>query len=338
MVNSSTLQIPCGLADPEREVAYVVGSEGLIHCLDLGSGAVQARTNFAGSPLTIDSGTLIAWTPTHHGPNTIRLLAAVRQGDLLSPKWEQAVQLPQWVEIGSPEPGGFKLEAEIRRPLVVVTWEAHSRYRGGAPPPAQVEEEEKHDERRTIRFDLETGASIGEESAEPASSPEPGLPELPPDKRIVPYRSGASWLTRPWRVGSADVFLARATEEPGIVLIRRYSCGEGGLREIRLTTDPAAAAAVTPDGRFIFIRETGGDPSAWHVFSADSGERVTTLPFDAGTEAVAVVKDWVLYLVVETIGTTLRQSLRCRHLHEGEEMWSHLLSEEARKLPSPPPP
>ena len=146
MIEHSALRIPHGIADPEGNVAYVVGPQGHIHCLDLGNGEVLARTDFPGSPLTIDRGAFIGWRPAPDQPNAVRLFAAVRQGNVLRLKWEETLQLPDWVEIGSLEPNRFTLEAAIQSRLVVVTWEAHSRYRGGAPPPPQVEEAETRGE------------------------------------------------------------------------------------------------------------------------------------------------------------------------------------------------
>jgi hypothetical protein len=152
---------------------------------------------------------------------------------------------------------------------------------------------------------------------------------------MVPYRSGTAWATAAWGAGSADVFLARTEKEPGIVLVRRESGGAARGSEIRLTDDPAAEAAVTPDGRLVFIYEPGGDAPAWHVFSAETGERITRLPFDPGTEGVAVVNDQVLYEVVEDHGGTRRRSLRSRNLQTGEAMWSFLLGEETLRAPPP---
>jgi hypothetical protein len=336
MIEHSALRIPHGIADPEGNVAYVVGPEGLIHCLELGSGEILARTDFPASPLTIDRGTLIGWRPAPGQPNAVRLFAAVRQGNVLRMKWEKTLYLPDWVEVDSLEANRFTLEATIESKLVVVTWEAHSRYRGGAPPPPQVEEAATHEERRTVRLDPETGAAVGQERTEPALSlEEQVLPEVPPTMRIVPYRSGTSWVTQSWRVGSADAFLARTVKEPGIVLVRHDPAGAAGPSEIRLTNDPAAEAAVTPDGRMVFIHEPGGDAPAWHVFSAETGDRITRLPFDPGTEGVAVVNDQVLYLVVKDRGGTRRRSLRSRNLQTGEAMWSFLLSEETLRAPPP---
>jgi hypothetical protein len=158
--------------------------------------------------------------------------------------------------------------------------------------------------------------------------------------RMVPYRSGTAWATRPWATqargaGSADAFLARTAKEPGIVLVRRESGGAARGSEIRLTDDPAAEAAVTPDGRLVFIHEPGGDAPAWHVFSAETGDRITRLPFDPGTGGVAVVNDQVLYLVVKDRRGTRRRSLRSRNLQTAEAMWSFLLSEETLRAPPP---
>ena len=186
MIEHSAVNIPHGIADPEGNVAYVVGPEGLLHCLELGTGEILARTGFSASPLTIDRGTLIGWRPATGQPNTVRLFAAVRQGNVLRLKWEETLELPDWVEVDSLEPNRFTLEATIEGKQVVVTWEAHSRYRGGAPPPRQVEEAATHDEHRTLRLDPETGAAVGQEQAEPALSlEEQVLPELPPTMRIA---------------------------------------------------------------------------------------------------------------------------------------------------------
>lgn len=327
-------QIPYGLADVEGGTIYVEGPDGYLECLDMESGELLARTEFPARPLAVREGHIIGWRPGTPRPNALVVFAVHRRDGTLSPIWERPLELPDWVDTQASETGRFTITADVDDEFVI-TWEAHSRYPGGAPPPPQVEEAATHDERRTVRLDPETGAAVGQERAELAPSPEQALPEVPPTSRIVPYRSGTSWVTRSWRVGSADAFLVRTAEEPGIVLVRSDSAGAAGPGDIRLTSDPAAEAAVTPDGSLVFIHEPGGDAPAWHVFSAETGERITRIPFDSGTEGVAVVNDRVLYLVVEGLGMTHRRSLRCRNLHTAEAMWSHLLSEEARKAPPP---
>ena len=178
-------------------------------------------------------------------------------------------------------------------------------------------------------------SGLGEDGSESAPRLEQNLPELPPTRRIEPYRQGTSWVTGSWRVSSVEAFLAKSVKEPGILLILREPVRGSGSREIQLSGAAAATAAATPDGRLVFVHEPGTDELSWHVFSAETGARVNRLPFDAGTEAVAVVNGRVLYVVVEDIGTKHRRSLRCRDLHTAEAKWSHLLSEEVRKAPPP---
>lgn len=271
-------------------------------------------------------------------PDAVQVFAAVRRGDTLSPIWEYVLDLPGWVDVRSTEPNRFSLEAEIQRPELVITWEAHSRYEGGAPPPPKVEEAQTRDERRTIRLNLESGASTSQEQIELAPSPNQAIAEVPTTKKIVPYRLGASWVTNPWRQGSSEAFLVTSEDEPGIVLVRRDPEGTAVPSEVRLTDHPGAEAAVTPDGNLIFIHEPSEGVSAWRVFSAVTGEQITKLPFESGTEVVGVVNDNVLYTVVEYTEATIRRSLRCRNLDDTEVKWSLLLSEEARKAPRPPAP
>ena len=338
MTEHSAAQVPCGYADPEEEVAYIVGPQGRIHLLDLTSGETMARTEFAGTPLTIGDGVLIGWAPAPDQHNAVRLFALVQDGDVLRPKWETELQLPDWVETVSSEPNAFMLQAEIEKERVAVTWGAHARYRGGAPPPPRVEEAATHEERRTLQLDCQTGKLVGKEHVEAAPRPEQALPALTPDRRLVPYFSGTSRLTRPWRAGLAESFLVKTGREPEIVLVRESIGRKAGPVEIRLTEDPAAEAAVTPDGGLIFIHEPAGITPVWHVFSAETGERIASLPFDAGTRGVAVVNERVLYLVVEEHGTVRRWSLRCRNLHTTEAMWSYFLKEDVRSKAPPLPP
>lgn len=338
MSEHTVVQVPYGCADPEWRAAYIVGPQGKIHLLDLTSGETKARTEFAGTPLTIDDGVLIGWTPAPDQRNALRLFALVQEGDVLRPKWEAELELPDWVETGSSEPNEFVLQAEIENERVTVSWEAHARYRGGAPPPRQVEEAATHDERRTLHLDRQTGRLVGKEHVEAAPGPQQALPEMTPDRKIVSYHSGTSRLTRPWPAGSAKSFLVRTGKQPGMVLVRESPGRTTGPVEIRLTDDPAAEAAVTPDGSLIFIHEPAGGGPAWHVFSAETGERITSLPFDVGTRGAAVVNERVLYLVVEDRGTTERWSLRCRNLHTTELLWSYVLKEDVRSKAPPLPP
>lgn len=335
MTTPSTIRIPRGIVDAQTDVAYVVGKERRIFCLLPDTGEVLASTDFASIPVAVDTGMLIGWSYAPNRPNEIRLFSAARQGSVLLPRWEQTLQLPEWVDVSSPEPDSFMLEAEVREGRITITWEAHARYRGGAPPPVEVERAAMRDERHTLEFDRKTGAITGKERVEPAPHPERIAPKLKPNAQIVPYRSGTSWDTQPWRAGAVNACLIRTADEPGIVLLHKDDVGADA--EIRLTDNPHAVAAVTLDGGLIFIHEPGETESAWQVFSTETGTRVASLGFDPGAEGVSVFKDRVLYVVREDAKGMRRRTLRCRNFRNGKPMWSFVLDEEAVRAPPPPP-
>lgn len=335
MNEQAAVRIPTGLADPAADVAYVVDPEGLIECLDLETGEVLARSEFSGTPLAIDRGALIGWAPAADRPNAVQLFAAVRQNGVLVRRWQQVVELPDWVEVASTEPDRFTLEASIDGAEIVAEWQAQARYEGGAPAPDEVEEAATRDGRRSVRLDRDTGQALGVEEIELAPTEQEALPDLSANQYMVPYRSEASWLTRPWRAGKTEAFLVRTLETPGVMLVRQGGPEAG---EVRISEDPGAIVAVTPEGSLVFVHEPGKGGDTWHVFATETGERVARLPFDPGTEGVSVVNDRVVYLVVERLGATRRRSLRCRNLHSGEAIWSRALGDETLEMAPPPPP
>jgi hypothetical protein len=344
MNDLSAIQIPRGLADPHGKFAYVVGPQGLIYRLDLKTGKNQAYTKDPGTPLAIQDEMLIGWAPSQGTSNAVRLFAVVQDGDVLDLVWEQALALPTWVEVGSLEPDRFSLEAEILDEELVVTWQARSRYAGGAPPSPEVEAAETRDASRIVYINPKTGTVLREEHKDSVALTQEPLPDLPANWSIVPYLQGESWATRPWSVNAGNAFLVKTAGEPGILLVRREAGNAARTVETRLTQDPAAVASVTPDGKFVFIHEARNDPASWHVYSGRDGERIAKLPFDPGTQGVSVVGEQVLYLVIQEQGQARPTSLRSRELHTGQEMWSFTIEDGAARTPpkprggTPPPP
>ncbi len=334
MEKQPVLQIPHGLADVPAGMAYVAGPDGCILALDLNRGEIVARAGFAAEPLALADGLLIGWRPGAGGPNAVRIVAAIRNGQSIDIVWEATIALPDWADPQALEPDAFALEAEFQDDAVIVRWQASTRYGGGAPPPPEVLEAATRDQQAMVRLDRRTGAPIGPEER---SRIEGGSSVSPPDvgagRRVVPYRSGSSWATAPWRSGAGDAALIKPQSGPGVALLRREA---GRDSESTLSTDPGAEAAVTQDGMLIFVSEPSSN--RWQVFSAATGEPTASLPFDPGTEAVAALDDRALYEVAEDIGGTRRYSLRCRDLKTGALMWSQALREMTLAAPPPPPP
>ena len=335
MSASSTPRIPCGIADSESTIAYVQGTDGHIFGLALETGELVASTDFAAIPLAFDEGQLIAWSCLPHRPNEIHVYAIVHQGRDLIPQWEQTLPLPEWVDVNSPEPDGFKLEVAIDGERLTAAWEAHARYRGGAPPPVDVEQAALRAERHTLHLDIKNGALLGKALVDPVPPPEHMPPPPRPDTQIVPYRRGTSWATQSWRFGAVRACLIKAMDRPGIVLWREDALG--AETEVRLTDQPDAAAATTLDGGMIFIQEPGETNPVWQVFATETGKCIARLGFDPGTEGLSVIDDRILYGVREDNQGMRRRTLECREFPSGKPLWSFVLGEEAVRAPPPLP-
>jgi hypothetical protein len=335
MLSSSAHRIPSGIADSESKIAYVQGKDGHIFGLALETGELVASTDFAALPLAYSEGQIICWSHLPHRPNQVRLHAVVRQGRELIPQWEQTLALPEWVDVNSPEPDGFKLEVAVDEKRVTAAWEAHARYRGGAPPPIDVEQAALRAERRTLHLDTKSGALLGKELVDPVPPPEHMPPPPKPNKQIVPYRIGTSWATQPWRSGAARACLIKAMDRPGIVLLREDALG--AETEVRLADHPETAATVTLDGGMIFIQDPGETGPVWQVFATETGKRLASLDFDPGTDGIAVIDAHILYVRREDIQGMRRRTLECRAFPSGKPLWSFVLDEEIVKAPPPLP-
>ena len=336
MVEQTAVRIPYGIADSGNNVAYLAGADGRIYCIDLRNGDVLASSERPGHPLTVHANALLGWAPLPENPSTFHLFSLERRGEKMIQNWEQIIPLPEKANIQSAEPGDFSVTAQFEKGHYNVTWEAHARYRGGAPPPAEVEEAASLDEARALRIDLQSGDIVSDEPifVESQTAAQPPLPSLQPERYIVPYLSDSTWVTHPWKMAIGDAYLVRAEKEPGILLVTSDQSGE---REIRLTDNADAQASVTIDGLHIFVQEPADNTIAWNIFSASSGELLGQLPFDSGTQGVAMVNDEVVYAVIELTGSTRRVSLKGRNLKNPGESWTFFLREEPLKGPPPPP-
>lgn len=335
MSASSTPRIPGGIVDSASKIAYVNGKDGRIAGIALETGDILARTDFAAMLLAYSEGRLICWSHLPQRPNEVRLHAVVHRGRDLIPQWEQTLPLPEWVEVNSPEPDSFKLEVAVDEKRVTAAWEAHSRYRGGAPPPIDVEQAALQDERHTLHFEIESGALIGKERVEPVPPPERMPPRLRPNRQIVPYHAGTSWETRSWRSGAVRACLIKVVDRPGIVLLHEDAVG--AETEVRLTDDPHATAAISLDGGLVFIHEPGETEPVWQVFATETGKHLASLGFDPGADGIAVIDDRILYVVREDMQGMRRRTLECREFPSGTPIWSFVLDEETMRAPPPLP-
>ncbi|MCB0106635.1 MAG: hypothetical protein KDE53_12020, partial [Caldilineaceae bacterium] len=330
MSEQSVLKIPHGIALPGEDRLYVTGMDEALHCLQLHRGNLLARADLAAVPLTAQHDTVIAWHSIYNQSNTLQLIALQMQEGGIHLIWEQTLALPAWVVVTTEETDGFLVEATIQNGELLVTWEAHGRYRGGAPPPAQVEAAATQVARHVVHLDLQRG-TVRSEQAVPLPARETAtVPPVTSPQRVVPYRRDATWETQPWAVDASQAHLVTTADGTGIVLVHTERSGTAKaadtngtkiVREITLTDDAAATATVTPDGRYLFVHTPTDADLPWRLFAAASGELLARFPFEEGTTEVAVVDQLILYLVVEEVGTAAQETLCCRALTTGERRW-----------------
>ena len=149
--------LPRGVADPEGSRGYIEVWPGRIAALDLASGAVLWQTTAAARPLIVWNGKLVARFPTPDAPHSLRvaILDAPQSGNVA--RLSDPLAFPDWVSTADHAPETFAYSVSLAQNLLRIEWEAHARYRGGAPPPSRVLKEASRDAGGTAEIDLETG-------------------------------------------------------------------------------------------------------------------------------------------------------------------------------------
>lgn len=142
------------IADDSGALGYLRVPGGAILALDLTRGNVLWRTNAASWPLLALPGRLIgANAPVPHALAIVVLKASSGREMRAS----KPLLLPEWVEVAPANESVFSLRVRREGGALVMHWQAHARYRGGAAPSARVLENSVRDAGGAFQFDVETG-------------------------------------------------------------------------------------------------------------------------------------------------------------------------------------
>jgi hypothetical protein len=173
--------IPHGVADASGTTGYVADRAGGILAIDLKSGKVLWSTSAATRPLLV-IGSLLA-AGESRDPNTLRvvLLDSDRRGEVTLVS--EPVIFPEWVEIGQYDNDSFRMRATARNNQLLLDWEAHMYYKGGAAPSATILQQTGRDAAGVAQVDLTTGAVVmlakPESPAESSLAPAADVSESP---------------------------------------------------------------------------------------------------------------------------------------------------------------
>jgi hypothetical protein len=230
----------------------------------------------------------------------------------------------------------FQYQVCLAGRALVLNWEAHARYAGGAPPSQQVLRQARRDAAGAVHIDLQTGQVT---MRPPASSAVPYRADMLREAASPPTSPEIVWQSESWQVG--DRFVALVMKEIGddlALLLQIKMSGPGGEAEtqIELARGAGFVPSVSPDGRHVFVEpdmsaaEATDGQRLWQIFETETGQLVATVPHEAGARELGIVGSRLFYIVQEPSqlvpGETFQKVFRARNLPSGALLWERVLS------------
>lgn len=347
--NSTVVQptiIPRGVADSEGRRGYLATAAAGISALDLRTGELLWSTDAATQPVFVAESRLAALKRESQRANALLvvMLDVDRQGEVALVS--KPIVFPDWVVVTTASNEDFSFEVRGNTGEIRLEWAAHARYRGGAPPSFQIQQQATHDASGVARVDLKTGQ----------------VEMLPPEEQAVRQFSehleevetsslerGTEWsLADPWIAGAKMAALVLKDEEEPVLMLRTWKLpAVEDETAVEVGRGRGLVPEVTPDGQYLFIcgesfwEGQTNENTKWQVFSVATGRLIATLTFEPGAREVCVVDSRVLYVVEESpavTGLTKTGTYRCilkaRELMSNELLWERTLQE--RRASGPP--
>jgi hypothetical protein len=345
VISAQPVFLPGGTVEPEGKIGYVTNPDGGIDAVNLQTGELLWDTKEANRPLVAFQQKLVAWSALPGKANSIRIAVFDGKGKRLLQS--DPVVFPEWASVGLTYGRSFSARAEIAKGSLLLHWEAHAFYAGGAPPPPEVVRAAKKDANGTARVNLESGKVEMLKAVVPADL------ELPKELRKVTsrqYWTGSSWETKPLRVGDTLAALEQQALPGGkqkLVLLRWDLKTGKALEPVVLLLGKELWPRIQPDHRYVFVHQAlvkeqlpPGD-YAWWIFSLETGRQVGKVPFDAAGQEMSVIGPR-LYTVVAVAGkrppgfsATQPRALRAVDLRSGKTLWERAIEPQRRLLPLP---
>jgi hypothetical protein len=336
--------LPGGTADQAAKTGYVTNPTGGIDAINLETGELLWATKESGRPLVASDNRLAARTNVQGKANSVRILVFDKTGKRLLQS--DSVIFPDWVSVELTHGRSFDAHAEIAKSNLLLHWQAHAFYAGGAPPPPEVVKAAKKDATGTARINLQSG------KVEMLKAMNPARPRLPKELEKVTsrqYWTGSNWETKPLLAGQTLATLDQQALPNGKqkLTLKRWDLKTGkALDTVVLLEGKELWPRVQADGRFLFVHQAlvkdqlpAGD-YAWWIFSVESGKQVGKVPFEQVGQDMAVIGPR-LFSVVSIAAkkpprfpTTVPQALRALNLQTGK-MWERPIEPKRRLLPLP---
>lgn len=325
--------IPRGVAGADGEAGGIKNTSNGIDTLDLRTGRTRWSSTAATKPLIIFRDMLAAWRTEPGRNHVIRILLFKLSGAGDPVLISEPLVFPDWVVAEPAESEGFPVAVRVSDNGLLLCWRAQAHYRGGAAAPQSVIDQESRDAEGLFHIDLESGTVTRQTNAGFSG---PDTAQNPTGLKSLGYRRAAVWSTRPWVVGNSVVRLATSSKD-GPVEMQLWNPATGDQERTTLISgrsDPLLM--VTPDGHHLFVADEHPGQPQWTVFDARSGRQLITLPYERGTQDVAVVHRRILYLVSQPAGQSadvLQAVLKARDLVSGGLLWEYPLARQRSAAP-----
>lgn len=336
--------LPAGVAEPDKRVGYVADTNGGIEALDLLNGKLYWRADVTARPVIVFENTLVALRPAEDKASDLQVVVLDRSNEGNMMLESDLLVFPDWVTATTEPNQFFGYEVRIDRTELKLVWEAHARYRGGAPPPGYVLAQANRDAAGVSRINLNTGEVT---MLPPENEIEIGLPEAYQQESLFSYQMGASssWHTKPWAVDHRFAVIAgEVFDDQQTLKLQMWDAATGKTEQsISLVTGHALISYVTPDGRYLFIHSeltTGTPPDykrPWWLFSVVAGKRLGVLNYEQDTKEACVLNSHVYYLVENpppasrTGGELVQTKMKALDIVSGALLWERRLSDRVAK-------
>jgi hypothetical protein len=319
---------PRGVATPGGDIGCTAHAEGIFG-VDLAMGHLQWQTRVASWPLIILGDKLCAGSVAPAQHNVLHILVLDLSCDAEVTDGEAEVVFPAWVDLSDAD--AFQMQTYKADDDVVLEWEAHRRYRGGAPPSEEILRATTLDTCGVARIHLAEGSvdmSIGETISGRAWQNDVE------DLNSLPYEIGFQNRADPWLLD--EHLFGLAVEDRGR---ERWLCLRSNKPDLRsvelmqLPTHEDVQPRLTRDGRFVLVRTEGtGEQAsqsgpACQIFRTDTGRRVARVKMELDARDPCIL-DTRLYYVTGT-------ALMAKDLSDAEQKWAWPLPPATFRGPPP---
>jgi hypothetical protein len=309
---------PNGISDGEGERGYMRNSLGGIDSIDLKTGQLHWTTNAASVPLIVSGPHLLAFK--YISENAIQIVKIdAKTGQDVSTS--EPINFPDGIKVSSMPNESFALVAKVTGTTLDLAWHGRMIYEGGTSPPEHVLQKWQKQFSGIFQVDLATGNVTSKDGAKMPATLEPPRSPL------------TSIDSVDWKIKDQLVTLSSKQEPQGQTLFMKPA----DAKFTKLWSGPNPIADITADGLYVLVRSTASSSATWHIFSAETGRQIGTVPYEAGSQQACVLGDRLFYLAPSVTNTKNRIiALKAVELHSGRALWSRELKETgggSRPLP-----